>query len=256
VLIIEKRATSWDDSMGYAQWGLVYVSQEASHEPSRPAFESLTYESSECLLATLDWILRDRLQELSQSQSISVCSFRNSQFDELALGLDTAFIKADRDGVTQEYVKEVRKPEHRVLFAVRVLASLLGCEERSGLDHAAEQWEVTEERAAYASYIGVSEERRKTISSMYNFVQQPKRASKSKKGKQSNHWTQKRNAVVNVLRAGLGIELDTLGKKSNNKLKTPHVIKPGPWKAVHSRYGVLQERQVARSEEECMIVPR
>jgi hypothetical protein len=167
-------------------------------------------------------------------------------------------MKVDRDGVTQENVKEVRKPEHRVLFAVRVLASLVGCDERSGLDHAAEQLEVTEERvqAAYASCIGVSEGRRKTILSMYNFVQQPNRVSKSKEGKKSNRWTQKRNAVNNVLRAGLGVEMEVCRKKSNNNFKGPHVIRPGPWKDVHSKYGVLEERQVARSEEVCMIVPR
>lgn len=173
------------------------------------------------------------------------------------MGLDTALLKADREGVTQEYVKEVRKPQNRVLFAVRVLASLQGCEEKE-LDHEAERWEVSEERvqAAYVKYIGLSEQRRKTIFNMYDFLQQTKRASKSKKGKESKHLGQKRNAVMKVLTAGLGIKMEEKGKKSNGKYRSPHVLAPGPWKEVHSRYGVLPERQVDRSEEVCMIVPR
>ena len=141
------------------------------------------------------------------------------------MGLDTALLKADREGVTQEYVKEVRKPENRVLFAVRVLASLQGCNEAE-LDHEAERWVVTEERvqAAYADYIGISDQRRKTIFNMYNFVQQTKRASKSKKGKESKHWGQKRNAVMNVLTAGLGIKMEERGRKSNGKYQSPHVL--------------------------------
>lgn len=148
----------------------------------------------------------------------------------------------------------MRDPVNRVPFAVRVLAFLVGCEERE-LNHKAERWEVSDERvqAAYAEHIGPNKTRLKTIFNLYGFVQQTTRPSKAAEGKVREKKAQKRNAVGNVLRAGLGIEL-RMGSRSGGKFKNPHVLTPAIWLSLHERYGWFTPETVAAPE--CMIVLR
>ncbi|GAQ85304.1 hypothetical protein KFL_002280190 [Klebsormidium nitens] len=177
--------------------------------------------------------------------------FREHRFDTLVGDLDRALGQINEADMVQEYVRELRDPVNRVPFAVRVLAFLVECEE-TALNHESERWEVSEERvqAAYTELIGPSKERLKTIFNLYGFKQQISRPSKAADGRVNEKWAQKRNAVANVLRAGLGIEVRK-AKKSGGKFKTPHLLTPAIYRGLHERYGFFTPQRVA--EVECMI---
>ncbi|GAQ92548.1 hypothetical protein KFL_010460010 [Klebsormidium nitens] len=185
---------------------------------------------------------------------VNYLRFREHRFGALTADLDRALGQVNREGVIQEYVQEVREPVNRVPFAVRVLAFLVDCKEEQ-LDHRAERWEVSDERvqAAYAKLIGPSKDWLKTIFNMFGFVQQTTWPSKAADGKVREKKAQKRNAVGNVLRAGLGIEL-RMGSKGGGKFKNPHVLTPAIWLSLHERYGWSTPETVASPE--CMIVLR
>ncbi|GAQ83182.1 hypothetical protein KFL_001380250 [Klebsormidium nitens] len=179
--------------------------------------------------------------------------FRENRFNTLAMDLDRALEQVNKAGVVQEYVQEQHHPLSRVPFAVRVLAFLVDCKEEE-LDHEAERWEASEERvqAVYAELIGSSKSRLKTIYNLYGFVQQTSRPTQAADGREKESKAQKRNAVGNVLRAGLGVELQK-GSKSGGKFKQPHSLTPAICLGLHERYRSFELDMDAGAE--CTIEP-